>query len=163
VRYKVVPPVRSIAFLREASDQLPLVHGTVEDCCSRIRDGTALQSRDVAREYLTFCQALGLAGEADAGYYRPRESPEDEALAESVVERVYVAREALDAVDGGVRTPAAVFENGVEDCVPRWERDREDDWRGKWRERTERLLEWAVVFGLLDRIGDGEYARPGGS
>jgi len=152
MRYKVVPPVRSIAFLREVSDCLPLVPGTVEDCCRRIRDGTELQSRDAAREYLTFCQAVGLAAEADEGYYRPREPPDDDAIAAAFVERVYGAQEVIDALDAGhSRDTAEVFGAVIEPIVPRWERDREQDWRGKWRDTTERLLGWAGAFDLLDR------------
>jgi hypothetical protein len=159
VRYKVVPPVRSVSFLREASECLPLVPGTVEDCCTRIRDGTDLQSRDMAREYLTFLQALGLAEEAEQGFYRPREAPGGDELRDAYRARVFGADAVIDAVASGVETPDAVFEGAVEPTVPRWERDRDQHWRATWRERTERLLEWGVTFGTLERAGDDRY-RP---
>lgn len=159
MRYKVVPSVRSISFLRGASACLPLVPDTVEDCCTRIRDGTDLQSRDAAREYLTFLQALGLADETEGGYYRPRDPPDDDALSAAFLEGIYGARECLDALDAGPKTVEGVFEEGIEPIVPRWERNRDREWRETWRERTERLLEWGVVFGHVERVDGEQYRR----
>lgn len=159
MRYKVVPPVRSVAFLREASASLPLVPGTVEDCCTRLRDGTDLASRDVAREYLTFLQALGLASEAEGGFYQSRDAPETDALREAFREQVFGASETINAVESGADTPEAVFEEVIEPTVPRWERDRDQQWRATWRKRTERLLEWGVQFDLLEPSGEDRY-RP---
>lgn len=153
MRYKVVPPVRSTDFLREAAAALPLVPGSVEDCCTRVRDETAVQSRDEARAYVTFLQALGLVAETDRGFHRIRAEPDDDALAEAFRERVFGAREVLDALEGGPRTAEAVFAELSED-VPRWERDRHEDWNAEWRERTTRLLDWAVELGLAERDGD---------
>lgn len=155
MRYKVVPAPRSVAFLRDVRAALPLVPGSVEDCCTRIRDRTDLQSRDRAREYLTFAQALGLAAEGERGFHRTREEPTDGELADRFRENVFGAREALDALDDGPKTAAECFDV-IRDVVPRWERDRHTDWEAQWRDVTRRLLEWGVAFGLLDRTGD-EY------
>ncbi|SFR93797.1 hypothetical protein SAMN05216559_1376 [Halomicrobium zhouii] len=157
MRYKVVPEARSVAFLRDVQAALPLVPGTVEDCCSRIRDRTGLPSRDVAREYLTFAQALGLAAEGDRGFHRTREDPSEDDLADRFLEHVFGAREVVDALDEGSKTVAETFE-AMRDVVPRWERDRHTDWEAEWLDRTERLLEWAVEFGLVERSEDG-YRR----
>jgi len=155
MRYKVVPPVRSVAFLRDAAGTLPLVPGSIEDCCSRVRDGTAVPSRDEARATITFMQALGLVTETERGFHRVREQPDDGALAAAFRERVFGAREGLDAVAEEPRTVDDVFAVLGEE-IPRWERDRHEDWEAEWRERTERLLGWAVVFDLV-AVDDGQY------
>lgn len=157
VRTKIVPPARDAAFLLSVSDALPRVPGSVEDCCSRIRDRTDVPSRDVAREYLTFCEALGLAAATDGEYYRPRDPPDDGEVAAAFVEGVLGAREVLDAFEessGSVDDAFAV----VEPLVPRWERERTADWEATWRERTERLCEWAAAFGLVERVDEGYRA-----
>lgn len=154
MRYKVVPPVRDVAFLREVRAALPLVPDSVEDCCARIRDRTGCPSRDEAREYLTFCQALGLAAESDRGYHRTRTDLDDADLAERFRDAVFGAREVLAALDGESRTADEVYAE-VREVVPRWERDRHADWEEVWRERIERLLEWGVAFGLVRRSEDG--------
>jgi len=159
MRYKVVPPVRDLAFLRAVAGALPLVPGTVDDCCSRIVDRTDVAARDDAREWLTFCQALGLAAETERGYHRVRDDPDDAALADAFEERVFGAREVLDAATDGVTTEAAFAD--VRDLVPNWERARDEEWEKTWRERTRRLLDWATVLGHLEREG-GVYRRPGG-
>ena len=151
VRYKVVPPVRDVDFLREVAGALPLVPGTVEDCCSRIRDRTDVPARDDAREWLTFCQALGLAAETDQGYHRVSDVPDEQAIANTYRDHVFGAREVLAAVGDGATT-REVFEE-IREIVPQWERARDDDWEATWQDRTERLLEWAVVFGLAERVG----------
>ncbi len=155
MRYKVAPEPRSVAFLRDVQSALPLVPGTVEDCCARIGDRTGLQSRDEARSYLTFVRALGLATETDRGYSRVRDGPADDELGERFREHVFGAQEVLEALAGGARTAAECFE-ALRESVPRWERERHADWEPEWRARTEHLLEWAVEFGLVYRQ-DGEY------
>jgi len=155
MRYKIVPPVRSVAFLREAAETLPLVPGSVEDCCSRVRDGTAVTSRDEARAYLTFMQALGLVAETDRGFHRVREQPDDAALSEAFRDRVFGAREVLAAVADEALTADEAFAV-LGEKIPRWERDRHEDWEAEWRERTERLLEWGVEFGPVV-VDDGQY------
>ena len=151
MRYKVVPPVRDLSFLRDVAAALPLVPGTIDDCCSRIVDRTEVAARDDAREWLTFCQALGLAAETEQGYHRVREDPDVALLADSFRAHIFGAREVLAAATGGV-TPEAAFAD-VREIVPNWERARDDDWETTWRERTRRLLEWATVLGLLEREG----------
>jgi len=160
MRYKVVPPVRSIEFLREAAGTLPLVPGSVEDCCSRVRDGTEVVSRDEAREYLTFMQALGLISETDRGFHRVRKTPDDDTLAAAFRECVFGTAEVLAAVADEPQTAEAVFAVLGEE-IPQWERDRYEDWETQWRERTERLLGWAITFGLVrvERERDRETDR----
>jgi len=154
MRYKIVPEPRSVEFLRDVQAALPLVPGTVEDCCSRIRDRTGLPSRDVAREYLTFAQALGFAAEGDRGFHRTREDPSEDELAQRFLEHVFGAREVVESVDEGPKSTEEAFDE-IRDLVPRWERDRHTNWEAEWLDRTERLLEWAVEFGLVERSEEG--------
>ncbi len=161
MRYKVIPGPVDGELLYAVRDAVPLVPGSVEDCCTRIRDRTAVPSREEAREWLTFCQALGLVDETDRGYYRVRNSPDGEALAVAFEEGVFGAREVLDTLDSadGPLDTTATFE-AVRDSVPRWERDRGRDWESEWRGRVRRLLEWGVVVGHLERADEGY--RPAG-
>jgi hypothetical protein len=159
MRYKVIPPVRDVAFLRGARETLPLVPDSVEDCCTRIRDGTDLPSRDVARETLTFLEALGFAAEAERGYHRVRDPPTEAELAARFRERVFGAAEVIEALEAADEPlePESVFD-AVRDLVPRWERDRHPDWEAVWLDRTESLLGWAVAFGLAEQRDGGFVA-----
>lgn len=154
MRYKIVPPARDLAFLDAAQRAVPLVPGTVEDCCLRIVDETTAPSRDAAREYLTFLEALELVAETSRGFERRRVDAAEADLADAFERRVFGASELLDTLRAAESlTVAEAFEELREE-VPRWERDRHTDWETEWRERTERLLEWCVTFGLATREGD---------
>lgn len=156
MRYKVVPPARDRDFLLQVRDALALVPGSEADCCTRIRDRTAVESRADAREWLTFCQALGLVAETDGGYHRLRGDPDAEELADRLVENVFPTRELLATLEAeGPLDPEAAFE-ALRDRIPRWERSRTADWEAEWRARIRHLLEWCVVFGLAERV-DGAY------
>ncbi len=158
VRYKVVPEPRSVAFLFAVRDALPLVPGSVEDCCTRIRDRTDVPSRDEARELLTFCQALGLASETDRGFHRVRGEPETSELADRLVDNVFPTRELLAALQAnGPLTPADAFDT-LRERIPQWEQRRSPDWDDEWQDRIEHLLEWCAVLGLAERA-DGAYRR----
>jgi len=154
VRYKVAPEPRDIAFLEDAQRAVPLVPETVEDCCARLIERTDVDTREAAREYLTFLQALELVAETPRGYERERVDPEQAALADAFERRVFGARELLDALtEAGPLTTDEAFER-LREHVPHWERERHTDWEQEWRGRTERLLAWAAVFGIVERVGD---------
>jgi len=159
MRYKVVPEPVDHDLLVAVRDAVPLVPGSVEDCCTRIRDRTALPSRERAREWLTFCEALELVASTDRGYHRHRETPDRAALADRFRHRVFGAGEVLDALAAadGPLGARATFE-AVGPAVPRWERERSPDWEGEWADRVRRLLEWGVVFGCVERAAGG-YRR----
>jgi hypothetical protein len=166
VRYKEVPPPSGdggdgdtpVATVRRAQRAIPLVPDPTADCCARVRDRLDLPDRETGREWVTFLRALGLANEVADGYRRERAEPTVEELRTAFLERVYGAREVLDALDDAEpRDTAAVFERVVE-AVPAWERNRDRDWTARWETHTRRLLEWAVRFGLAERR-DGGYVR----
>lgn len=159
MRYKVVPepPDRALAF--EVAEALPLVPDSVEDCCTRIRDRTAVPSRDAAREWLTFIQALGLAVKTSRGFHRPREFPNDDAIADAFEANVFGVDE-LVAVCEDADEPLTVDTafRAIEGNIPRWERDRYGDWESEWRERVDRLLQWGVELGVFEETAGG-YGR----
>jgi len=157
MRYKVVPAPADRALLADVHGALPLVPGSVEDCCTRIRDRTTIPSRDEAREWLTFAQALGLAAETERGYHRVRDPPDEAELADAFEGRIFGVDVLLGALaDADEPLDADAGFAAVRDIVPRWERDRYTDWESEWTDRVERLLEWCVVFGLVER-SDGGY------
>jgi hypothetical protein len=158
-RYKVVPDPLGLDTLAAVHAALPLVPDSVEDCCLRVVDRTDVPARDDAREWLTFCQALGLAERTDGGYERVRTDFDTDELAAAYRERVFGARELLAAIeDDGPLTADEAFER-LAPGVPGWERDRHTDWEREWRERTGRLLAWACLFDLATRDGE-RYAAP---
>jgi hypothetical protein len=158
VRFKRVPdPPRDIGRLDRARRAVPLVPDPEADCCARLRERLDLPDRDAARAWLTFLRALELVERTDRGYRRVRPAPGDGAVREAFEERVYGAREALDAVAAdGPLTASEAFDR-LRDRVPAWERARSPDWAASWRERTRRLLDWAALLGLVERR-DGTYA-----
>ena len=161
MRYKTIPEPVGRDGLFAARDALPLVPGSVEDCCTRIRDRTDTPSRDEARELLTFLQALGLAAETDRGFHRVREEPTDADLRSAFVENVFGAAEIVEALSAADEplTPDDGLD-AIRDDVPRWERDKHADWESEWHERVARLLSWAETFGLADAV-DGGYVAAG--
>jgi hypothetical protein len=154
VRYKVVPDPLGLDTLETVHEALPLVPDSVEDCCLRVVDRTAVPARDDAREWITFCQALGLAERTDGRYRRVRTAFGPDALAGAYREGVFGVAELLDALDAeGPLTADTAFER-LAPAIPEWERDRHTDWEREWRERTRRLLAWASLFGLVTRDGE---------
>jgi hypothetical protein len=160
MQYKVVPPVPdSLEALETARRAVPLVPRSETDCCARVMDRAGVPARDEAKEWLTFMRALGLVAEAERGYRRTRDTVAREELAAAFRERVYGAEDLLEALDE--REPASaesVFERFA-GSVPTWERRRHADWRRVWRERVDRLLDWAVLFGLARRENGGYVRR----
>lgn len=180
MRVKVVPHApESLDRLREIHRAIPLVPDDEESCCARLVRDAEVPAQDEAREWLTFCRALGLAArgstarntevslplglaeEGPRGFRRVRGAFDPDALAAAFRERVYAADEALavlDEADGPVPV-GAVFDR-LRERVPAWERKRSTDWSETWTERIERVLDWAVLFGLAEREGEG-YVRAG--
>jgi hypothetical protein len=160
VRFKVVPEPRSLSFVRDAQQALPLVPSSENDCCALLMTDTGIDNRTTAREWITFLRALRLVGESDGRYYQRQDDPSMDDLAEAFRERVYAADEVLTVLEGNTTedvplSVAEVFEH-THEIVPVWEQNRHDDWKTVWRERVSRLLEWAVEFGLAER-SDSKY------
>jgi len=150
VRWRPVPPVppeNGPETLRDLRAALPPAFDPDADCCALLLDaGDArfVPDRDAAGDWLVFLRALGLARERDGHFARTRAPVEADALAEAFVANVYGAREVGDALREGPSDATAVAERV--------------DARVGDRERVERLLDWAVQFGLAARDGE-QYIR----
>ncbi|MFB6302033.1 MAG: hypothetical protein ABEH78_04145 [Haloferacaceae archaeon] len=163
MRFKRVPdPPGDVERLDRARLAVPLVPDAEADCCARLRDRCDLPDRDAARAWLTFLRALGLVERTERGYRRTRPAPDEAARRAAFRDRVYGAREALDAVAAdGPLTAGEVFDR-LRERVPAWERARDTDWTASWRERTRRLLDWAALLGLAERTDEGYVPADGG-
>jgi len=169
MKFKLVPEApETVAFVEDAQAAVPLVPGSEDDCCARLMQRLGFRSRDVARTWLTFLRALGLAEETDDGFKRLRADPTPASLRERFLSGVYGAGDvadallaAADAADDpeGDAAGLAVDEAfaAFVDRVPNWERFRTTDWESVWRERVERHLRWFVLLDLAEER-DGAYA-----
>jgi hypothetical protein len=156
MRFKVAPEPVDPDLLAAVHGAIPLVPGSVDDCCARILNRTEVGAREDAEAWLTFCRALGLATETDRGYERQRREYTDEAVADAFADRVFGVAELLDALDTADEPLSAeVAFDAIRDAVPTWERNRHGDWVAVWTERTRCLLDWGVVFGRTERVDDG--------
>lgn len=161
MRFKVVPPApESLDLVETVYRGVPIVPDGEESCCRRLMRGADVPSQDEAKEWLTFCRALGLAKEGPRGYARIRETDTDpDALADRFRENVYAVEETLSVLaDAGEPVSVTVVFDRLRDRVPAWERARSTDWREQWRERVSRILSWCVLFGLAEER-DGGYVR----
>jgi hypothetical protein len=151
------PPAdrEAVARARRAVSRVP---DPEADCCRRLETRLGLAGRDEGRAWLALLRALGLAERTPDGYRRTDADPTSDALGRAFHDRVYAAEDALDAVADGPLAPDAVAERLP---IPTWERRRTSDPAAAWRERTRRLLDWLVLFGLAERTPDGYVARGG--
>ncbi|WP_227353710.1 hypothetical protein [Haladaptatus salinisoli] len=160
MKFKLVPEAPDdLALLADAQRAVPLVPGTEDDCCARLMERLDFPSRDVARTWLTFLRALGLAEETQSGFVRVRRDVDRDELADAFETRVYGVSAVLDRLDDSdpLSTEAAFEEFRGE--IPTWERHKDPSRvEDVWRERVENLLDWAVLFGLAERTDEG-YRR----
>lgn len=169
VRFKIVPPVPdSLDALAAVRGAVPRVPKPESDCCARVIGAGVTGARDEVSEWLTFARALGLVAESERGYRRAdRFDPDDPtdraSLRDRFRERVYAAEEllaVLAAAEGPITADAAF--DRLRDRMPAWERRHHGDAEAVWRERVERLLEWAALLGLAERVDGGYVADAGG-
>ena len=159
MRFKLVPePPADLDFVAEAQRGVPLVPGSEDDCCARLLNRTDLPSRDVARTWLTFLRALGLAEEGPSGFTRTRRDPDPDYLRERFREHVFGVPAVLEILDDADRPLSAdeVFDEFRAE-VPTWEHHKNpNSWETIWRERVGHVLDWCVLLDLTER-DDGEY------
>ncbi|WP_207891626.1 hypothetical protein [Natrarchaeobius halalkaliphilus] len=137
------------------------------DCCARLIDETHIRSRDDAGDWLTFLRALELVRSEPHGYVRTSEGRSPPTLRERFRERVYGSAAVLDVLEehGEPLDARAVVER-TEDrsSGDAGARDRNSTNRREF-DRTERILEWAVLLGAIERVegkqtGDSDDRRP---
>lgn len=157
MKFKLVPdPPASLDRVAEAHRAVPLVPGSEDDCCARLMRRLDFPSRDVARTWLTFLRALELAERTEAGsFVRRRTDPTPDRLRRAFRERIFGAEDVFSMLSADPTTAAEAYE-AFEDRVPTWEHHKNPtEWRTIWRERTEAILEWFVLFGAAAERDDG--------
>lgn len=160
MKFKVLPdPPESLSAIEERHAAVPLVPEDERTCCMRLVSTTDVDSQDHAKEWLTFFRALELVSKTDDGYRRRRVEPDPEAMRRAFRDRIYLVEDVLETV-GSATEPLdedEVFDR-LADRLPPWERLRHTDPEAVWREQVRRILEWAVLFDLLEPSSAG-YAR----
>jgi hypothetical protein len=167
VRLKPVPdPPAAVGDLRELQRAVPLVPGSTDDCCARLRDRCDLPDRRTANDWLAFLRALGLVRETSRGFVRTDAEPTPELVREGLREGVLLVPEALAALRAATPadplTPDALFE-ATRESVPRHDRARDPEWEAAWRDRSARLLAWLALVDLAERVGDEVAGESGAS
>ncbi|AUX09594.1 hypothetical protein AArcSl_1969 [Halalkaliarchaeum desulfuricum] len=154
MRFKPVPtPPSERSALDDAHRAVPLVPAGEPDCLRRIRERLDVDNETDARAWLAFLRALGLAERTARGYGRTDREATPETLREPFRRRVYAAEEALSVLSSAERPlTAAEIAERIRHCEPTWERRRRVDHERSWRDRTGRLLDWAVLLDLAERI-----------
>jgi hypothetical protein len=167
VRLKPVPdPPTALDDLRELQRAVPLVPGSTDDCCARLRDRCDLPDRQTANDWLAFLRALGLVRETSRGFVRSDAEPTPELVREGLREGVLLVPEALSALRAATPadplTPDALFE-ATRESVPRHDRARDPEWEATWRDRSARLLAWLALVDLAERVDGEDDGGPGNS
>ncbi|XVH32312.1 hypothetical protein ACNS7O_03770 [Haloferacaceae archaeon DSL9] len=157
MRFKPVPePPETLDGLRDAQRAIPLVPSTKTDCLRRLRRRAAPETKSAAQTWLGFLRALELVERTPSGYVRTRTEPTPARLRTKLAARLFGADAILDALEGaaGTRSAAALFDD-FRDRVPAWETYHDPHgWEAAWERRHERLLEWFVLAGAVERQGD---------
>ncbi|WP_226039060.1 hypothetical protein [Natrinema sp. DC36] len=178
MRFKPVPePPADLAAVETVRRALPAAAGDADDCCRLLVDETPLETRDEAATWLTFLRALELATEEPAGFRRrdPGSSGEPDSDIPSALERDRLRRAFRERVDGADAVLSALERadgslTAAEGVAALREARRQSGERGRRSnptegtqlERVERLLEWAVLFGLAEKTeGSAEKAEGG--
>ncbi len=164
MRLKPVPePPDALDDLERFQRAVPLVPGSTDDCCARLRDRCDLPNRRIANDWLAFLRALGLVRETSRGFVRTDAEPTPERVRDGLRDGVLLVPEAMAALRAASPADPLTAEDLFEatrESVPRHERARDPNWEDSWRERAGRLLEWLTLVDLAERASGG---REGGA
>lgn len=158
MQFKLVPVAPDdLEYVETVQRAVPLVPGSEDDCCARIMRRTEIAPRDEARTWLTFLRALELAEEGPSGFTRTRRDPDPEHLRTAFRDRLYGVERVLEIL-AEAEEPLSCEEvyDRFRDDVPTYEQYRwSDRLEAVWSERLERLLEWAALLELVERVEGG--------
>ncbi|WP_200531916.1 hypothetical protein [Halorubrum sp. LN27] len=165
MRLKPVPePPDELDDLRAFQRAVPLVPGSTDDCCARLRERRGLSDRQTANDWLAFLRALGLARETPRGFVRTDAEPTPELVREGLQEGVLLVPEALSALRAASAadplTPDDLFA-ATRESVPRHDRARDPNWEATWRGRADRLLRWLALVDLAEPVPATEPTEGG--
>ncbi|AHF99811.1 hypothetical protein HALLA_14460 [Halostagnicola larsenii XH-48] len=150
MRFKPVPePPAELADVATIRAAVPATPDEDIDCCARLIDRTRISDRDEAATWLTYLRALELATDEPAGFARTSMGIDPERLRTAFLERVVGTEAVLETLEATDR-PLEAREVST--------RVRSRNRVEKPLERTDRILEWAVLLELADSEG-GQY-RP---
>jgi len=158
MRLKRVPaPPESLSAVTAYQRAIPLVPGSVDDCCRRLVRRCACATRQDAADWLAFLNAFGLVRETERGVVRadvePTQARLQITLRETILHVPATLRLLADASRAHPVTAADVFE-ATRDAVPRHDRARDTDWEATWRARAGRLLRWLVLADLAAPVDE---------
>ena len=156
IRYKPLPPSRSLDDTREIHRAVPLDPTATDDCCARLARSVPLSDRATAREWLGFFEALELVGSDADGYYRLDWPADERALGARFARSVLGAREVLDAVEAHAPVTADRLVEHLEESDEIHKRGRGERGGPDPDTRIRRLLGWSQQFGLVTE-SNGEY------
>ncbi len=167
MRLKPLPePPASLDALGDLQRAVPLVPGTTDDCCARLRARQGLPDRQTANDWLAFLRALGLVRSTPRGFARTEADPTPERVRKGLREGVLLVPEALsllrDASRAAPVTPASLFA-ATRESVPRHDRARDPDWERAWRDRADRLLRWLALVDLAEPVPGADATYIAGS
>ena len=159
MRIKPVPePPADLDALREVRRAVPLVPGSTDDCCARLRDRLDLPNRQVANDWLAFLRAIGLAEETPRGFVRGDGEVTAERVREGLLAGVLLAPETRDLLSAATPDDPLTADGlfaATRESVPRHDRARDTNWEEHWRNRADRLLRWFVLVDLAEPVGEG--------
>ncbi|ELY95223.1 hypothetical protein C483_01199 [Natrialba hulunbeirensis JCM 10989] len=141
--------LESIATVRATLPATEAEAADTPDCCVRVLDrtdgvdGAQIQERDDAATWLTFLRALELAVDGAEGYRRTEQELELAAIQTAFRERVHGAQTVLDVLGAADGPLSAATVTERVDAASR---------RPVQRERVGRVLEWAVLLELAERV-----------
>ncbi|ELY67772.1 hypothetical protein [Natrinema versiforme] len=169
MQFKPVPdPPADLERLETVRRALPADAGEIDDCCQHLIDETPLETRDEAGTWLTFLRALELAAEEPVGFRRrgpassgDADSPalDRDRLGQRFRDRVYGADAALAVLE---RADEPLPTGAVADALgdDRSSSERRSRPNGVSEDRVERLLGWAALLGVADRVENGYRLAP---
>lgn len=169
MQFKPVPdPPADLGALETVRRAIPADTGEIDDCCQHLIDETPLETRDEAAAWLTFLRALELAAEEPAGFRRrvpPSSGDADSSaldrnrLGQAFWDRVYGADAALAVLE---RADEPLTAEAVAGALrdDRSNSERRSRPNGVSEDRVERLLEWAVLLGVVNRGENGYHLAP---
>ncbi len=166
MRLKPVPePPTDLDTLSAFQRAVPLVPGSEDDCCARLRDRQNLANRQVANDWLAFLRALGLARETSRGFVRTDAEVTPELVRDGLRDGVLFVPETLTLLRAASTeepvTPGSLF-TATRESVPRHDRARDPSWERTWHERADRLLRWLTLVDLAEPVTtDTPGSEPG--